>query len=232
MKTNPIANARLRLTPSLQGFTLIEALITVIVLGVGLLGVAWLQFYSLRFNAAAHDLTIATTLASDMLDRIRANPQATAAPPAASPDASRMLYFHDISNWEASAGKDCGTVACTWQELAAYDVAMFQSNVAAQLGVDVDPDLAVDDFKGAVGLVCRDNKPDELTTGEAIDEERTAYDCAQPPETRALDTGKISCDPNGVAYVVKIWWCDRETKMRNNDVSPLRYLATSYMITN
>ena len=55
------------------GFTLIEILVTVIVLSIGLLGLAGLQAASLRFNSTAYQRSQATTLAYDIVDRMRAN---------------------------------------------------------------------------------------------------------------------------------------------------------------
>ncbi|WP_411728115.1 type IV pilus modification protein PilV [Methyloglobulus sp.] len=55
------------------GFTLIEVLITMVVLAVGLLGLAGLQSASLGNNQKAYNRSQATQLAYDMADRMRAN---------------------------------------------------------------------------------------------------------------------------------------------------------------
>lgn len=57
------------------GFTLIEILVTVVVLSIGLLGIAGMQASGMRNNHAAYTKTQATNLAMDMADRIRANPK-------------------------------------------------------------------------------------------------------------------------------------------------------------
>ncbi|HEY4210629.1 MAG TPA: type IV pilus modification protein PilV [Steroidobacteraceae bacterium] len=57
----------------MAGFTLIEALIALVVLSVGLLGVAALQMTGLRASMSAASRTQATYLANDILDRMRAN---------------------------------------------------------------------------------------------------------------------------------------------------------------
>jgi type IV pilus assembly protein PilV len=62
--------------PRQTGFTLIEILVTVIVLAIGLLGLAGLQATSLRFNNSAYHRSQATSLAYDMVDRMRVNRQA------------------------------------------------------------------------------------------------------------------------------------------------------------
>lgn len=60
--------------PGLQrGFTLIEILVTVIVLSIGLLGLAGLQAVALKFNSTAYQRSQATILIYDMIEQIRAN---------------------------------------------------------------------------------------------------------------------------------------------------------------
>ena len=55
------------------GFTLIEILVTVVVLAIGLLGLAGLQATALSFNSTAYQRSQATNLAYDIIDRMRAN---------------------------------------------------------------------------------------------------------------------------------------------------------------
>ena len=58
---------------TIKGFTLIEVLIAMLVLAVGLLGLASLQAYSLRNTQSAYNRSLATELAYDLADRMRAN---------------------------------------------------------------------------------------------------------------------------------------------------------------
>ena len=58
------------------GVSLLEVLIAVLVLSVGLLGIAGLQTANLRNTQSAHQRTIAVLLATSMGERIRANPTA------------------------------------------------------------------------------------------------------------------------------------------------------------
>ena len=55
------------------GFTLIEALVAVVVLGIGLSGMAGLQILSFRSGQQAYQRTQASLLAYDIVDRMRAN---------------------------------------------------------------------------------------------------------------------------------------------------------------
>ena len=56
-----------------EGFTLIEVLIAILVLGFGLLGFALLQTMGLRFVQSSNYRTHATNLTYDLLDQMRAN---------------------------------------------------------------------------------------------------------------------------------------------------------------
>jgi type IV pilus assembly protein PilV len=56
------------------GFTLIEVLVTIIIVSIGLLGLAGLQINGLRANMSSEARSKATLLASDIIERMRANP--------------------------------------------------------------------------------------------------------------------------------------------------------------
>lgn len=55
------------------GFSLIEVLVSVLVLSVGLLGIAGLQLNMIKFNHSAHMRATAIAQANNMIDRMRAN---------------------------------------------------------------------------------------------------------------------------------------------------------------
>jgi type IV pilus assembly protein PilV len=59
-----------------RGITLLEVLVALIVLSIGLIGLAGLQSTSLRMNNSAYMRSQATALAYDMADRVRANADA------------------------------------------------------------------------------------------------------------------------------------------------------------
>lgn len=56
-----------------SGFSLLEVLIALIVLSIGLLGLAAIQITGLKDNQSAYYRTSATVLAYDMADRMRLN---------------------------------------------------------------------------------------------------------------------------------------------------------------
>lgn len=73
MKSTNIQSARPPGGGTNDGFTLLEVLIALLILSVGLLGIAGLQLTSLRSNNSAYLRSQATILAYDILDRMHAN---------------------------------------------------------------------------------------------------------------------------------------------------------------
>ena len=53
---------------------MLEVLISIVVIAFGMLGVAGLQAYALKNNQSASYRSVATVLATDLVDRMRANP--------------------------------------------------------------------------------------------------------------------------------------------------------------
>lgn len=61
-----------------HGVTMVEALVALVILSVGMLGIAGLYVSTLRAERTAQLRTQAVSLVNDMIDRIRANAQARA----------------------------------------------------------------------------------------------------------------------------------------------------------
>jgi type IV pilus assembly protein PilV len=57
------------------GFSLIEVLIALLVLALGLLGLAFLQVLNVRYASSAEHRTMATNLATEVIDMMRSNPR-------------------------------------------------------------------------------------------------------------------------------------------------------------
>jgi type IV pilus assembly protein PilV len=110
--------ARVSMHASCRGVTLIEVLIALVVFSIGLLGLAGLQTFSLRFNTSAYYRTQATALAYGLADRMRANRQG----------ALDGLYTGDF----ASPAPDCDADAAGGGT-PAEDVAAWRNALACQL---------------------------------------------------------------------------------------------------
>lgn len=104
-----------------RGFTLIEVLVALLVLSIGLLGLAALQITSLQFNTDSYARTQATLLAYDILDRMRAN---SAAVSTGKYDASSSTVSAKISAYNTCKASTCAcnTSACDSDNLATYDL--------------------------------------------------------------------------------------------------------------
>lgn len=103
-----------------RGLTLMEILITVLILAVGLLGVASMQTQSLKGTANANNRSLAMYLANDITDRMRANRLATG-----------NGKYNAIAN--ASASPDCVSSVCTPDQLAARDLYEWKDNIERML---------------------------------------------------------------------------------------------------
>ncbi|MBL3527503.1 MAG: type IV pilus modification protein PilV [gamma proteobacterium endosymbiont of Lamellibrachia anaximandri] len=119
------------------GFTLMEVLVTVIILSIGLLGVAGMQFNSLKSNQGAMQSSLATMLVLDGADRLRSNTAGVT-----------NAEYNLISAAVADPGCIAAAAGCTPAQLADYDASVWFANVAALL-------------PGGQGVICLDSTPDD-----------------------------------------------------------------------
>jgi type IV pilus assembly protein PilV len=117
------------------GFTLVEVMVAVLILAIGLLGMAGLQVAGLRNNHSAYLRSQATQLAYDMADRMRANPQG-------------VVNSHYDNQTAPTTPADCEGGPCDSAQMAGYDLAKWNDELAAQL-------------PGGAGVVCKDETPDD-----------------------------------------------------------------------
>jgi len=94
-----------------KGVTLIEVLVAMLVLSIGLLGVASLQLYGLRYNQSAYLRSQATILAYDLVDRMRTNADGVA-----------LGYYDIINTGSLPADPACISTGCTNEQLAKHDI--------------------------------------------------------------------------------------------------------------
>jgi len=92
-----------------RGFSLLEVLIAVLVLSIGLLGLAGLYAVGLRSVDSANLRTQATILAEDMLERMRANREAAFAgeyniPDLDAIDSGTGVAATDLAEWKRRLG--------------------------------------------------------------------------------------------------------------------------------
>lgn len=96
-----------------HGTTLVEILVTIVVVSIGLLGILGLQTVSLRNNHSSFLRGQATVLATDIIDRIRANRDNALSYDINFADASPTTGMHgtDITAWRNDIGAALPTPA-------------------------------------------------------------------------------------------------------------------------
>ena len=111
---------------TIAGFSLIEVLIALVILSVGLLGIAAMVSESLKSKDSSYYRTQALDFAAAILDRMRANhDQATAG-------AYDVNYGGTGSNGSAPSD-NCTTTICSPAQIASVDLAQWQSEISNAL---------------------------------------------------------------------------------------------------
>ncbi len=100
---------KMRLPRKHRGDTMIEVLVTVIILAVGVLGAAAMQVTTIQNLNSSYSASVAAMVAEDFSERMRANPVA----------ALTDDYVHATA---PDGFPDCVANACTLTQLASYDV--------------------------------------------------------------------------------------------------------------
>ena len=98
-----------------RGVGLIEVLVALLLLSIGLLGVAGLQTLSLHQQRAAYLHGQAAVLATDIIERMRAN----------RPAAQAGHYASEFGA-PAAAPADCNEQSCDGAQMAAFDLAQWK----------------------------------------------------------------------------------------------------------
>jgi len=117
MRRNPSSTTPV---PSQQGFSMLEILITLVIVAIALLGTAGLQVYAMRVNQSGQFRTQAVFLASDLGERMEANKVA----------ATAGNYALATTNAPSVAATDCSVSACDSGTLAAYDISQWETDIA------------------------------------------------------------------------------------------------------
>lgn len=101
-----------------QGFTMIEVLVSVVIFSIGLIGVARLQVVAKQSNYDAVQRVTATTIAQDLISRMRANSSALST--YVENDGALQIVYNDAM---ATPNPTCtGASTCTDQQLATKDL--------------------------------------------------------------------------------------------------------------
>ena len=108
MHINTTTESRKATIQRQRGDTMIEVLVTIIIIAIGALGAAALQITTLQNLSSSHSASVAAIVAQDFGERMRANPDAALA----------GNYVHDT---KPTSTTDCVGDPCTVTALADYD---------------------------------------------------------------------------------------------------------------
>ena len=142
-----------------QGMSLVEAMISLLVISIGLLGIASLQITAMKQNATALNHSQAVWVGYNMADRIRAN-------------ITQFVIYAGVDT-SSTYSRDCMSGPCTNVQMVESDAEEWSTQVqnlssgrglvtgdATQLVIAVMWD---DDGTGATGTGCGSNPEVDLT---------------------------------------------------------------------
>ncbi|MBF0190704.1 MAG: type IV pilus modification protein PilV [Magnetococcales bacterium] len=123
-----------------SGFTLLEVLITLVIVAVGLLGLAKLQLNAIRFTQSAQLRTQALLLGHDILERMRTNRTMAL-------NGAYTIGFEALH----PDPSDCQATPCTPAQMAAHDLTRWKQDLASLLP-DGDGEISRIDSGGQESL--------------------------------------------------------------------------------
>ena len=110
----------LNLSKKHQGFTLIEVLVSLLIMTLGIVGVLKMQTQSLKSNQRAHFRTQADLLSRDMVARMQANKV----------EARNGKYVADA---KPASAPNCQTTECSAAQLVKWDLNQWYEQIERQL---------------------------------------------------------------------------------------------------
>lgn len=130
-----------------RGFTMLEVLVSLLIISIGMLGLASLQALSLKNGQSAYYRSVATQLANDMSDRMRGNITGVYGNAY-----NRTGIGTDYATAVTACTDTAGPGSCVAADLAKNDAYEWQQLVATLL-------------PGGQGIVCMDSLPNDGTSG-------------------------------------------------------------------
>jgi len=112
------------------GFTLVEVLVAIVILGVGLLGLAALQTASIKNIQAANMRIQATFLTNNLISQIKSN------------SIGAQKRYYSVTEVPSMGSNDCSTTACNSEDMAKVNLINWYEQAESILGTtatEIDP---------------------------------------------------------------------------------------------
>lgn len=161
-----------------DGFSLIEVMVSILVLAVGVIGAAGMQLSAMRTSQQSGLHTTALQLAAEMADRMRANDSQMRRPDEDNPF---LALDYSAAKGQATAPSMlCYSQTCDGDELAEFDLYEWKRRLHAAL-------------PAGRAVICRDRAPWDGAAGSLT------WDCDGAGEDGALviKVGWMGKNPNG-----------------------------------
>ena len=124
-----------RINPTQRGATLIEVLVSILLMALGVLAMAAMQVNAVQYGKTSEFRTVASLLANDLSDRMRAN-----SPAGQSMSGTTGYDYLPTSSYAAptlpdlpSTSCEDTTSPCNFSDMAAFDKAQWARNLFRQL---------------------------------------------------------------------------------------------------
>jgi type IV pilus assembly protein PilV len=120
-------NKHIRKHGRMSGISMVESLVALVIISVGMLGIAGLYLSSLQAGRSANLRMQAVNLASDMADHIRAN--------------KRGRNFYEATATDKGESKDCATATCSAEDIAKNDIYVWKRAISEALPANANGQL-------------------------------------------------------------------------------------------
>jgi len=169
-----------------HGFSMVEVLVSLAVIGMGLLGLSGLQIASVKGSNNAHSRNVAVNLVMDLSERMRANPLGV----------EGGFYENNVTCAKKEPSECKGKNFCSPERVARIDVQevmcgvykskkreggaanlLLNSNLTVDYGVDCDPNIEQDN-ETSITITWSDFNVS--TEQEATDRDKSLSICVLP----------------------------------------------------
>lgn len=185
--------------PDQHGIALIEALVALLVLALGVLGLARLQVSSLTESRNTNARAMAVQLAADLAERMQSNAPVRRTSPDPNP-------YETLWGVPAAAGTNCLTTSCNGGELAAFDLRAWKQNVQTLLPNGDALVFRSNTDRNQFGVLMRWAEFEARNESQATAAEAALFSRADDvtDATGAVGTGRadVTCPPGFTCHLV------------------------------